>query len=48
MRAFFIKTLGKMMVQVHPPKLPDPKRIEKDILKKGIKKPLSDIDKKPI
>ena len=40
---------GNMTVVTHPPKLPNPKELEKAVLDKGKKKkPTFDIDKKPL
>lgn len=39
---------GNMTVVTHPPKLPNPKELEKSALDKPKKKPTFVIDKKPI
>lgn len=40
---------GKMIVVTHPPKLPNPKEVEKEaLIKDKKKKPAFDIDKKPL
>jgi hypothetical protein len=46
--AFLATGKGNMSVVIHPPKLPNPKEIEKAALDKPKKKPTFVIDKKPI
>ncbi len=51
MKTSIINKYGKMNVVVHQPTIPNPKEKElgkKKKLKDDLKKPISDIDKKPI